>query len=76
MDQEKIDLSLTRDEALVLFEWLAKINSAEDSKLFSDTAEQQVLFNLESLLEEKLVEPFKDDYEQLVIKARERIRDR
>ncbi len=70
---EHIELPLTQDEALVLFEWLGNFNKREYE--FEDQAEQRVLWNLEAMLESELVEPFRPDYRALVAAARERVRD-
>ena len=68
-----VNLPLTRDEALVLFEWLGHFNNREHE--FEDQAEQRVLWDLESMLESQLVEPFSPAYRDLVAAARERVRD-
>ena len=70
---EDVTLSLTQDEALVLFEWLANFNKRQHK--FDDQAEQRVLWDLEAMLESELVEPFSPDYRDLVAAARERVRD-
>jgi hypothetical protein len=69
-----IALSLTADEALVLFEWITQFNKREDVS-FVDQAEQRVLWDLESMLEAALAEPFRDDYDTLLAAARARVRD-
>ena len=70
---EDVNLPLTPDEALVLFEWLGNFNKGEHE--FDDQAEQRVLWNLEAMLESELVEPFRPDYPELVAAARDRVRD-
>lgn len=70
MRAEKISISLSNDEALVLFEWLS---SLEDNRLIEGSAEQRVLWSLESSLEKVLVEPLKENYEQLLNAAKERV---
>ena len=67
---ENLMFTLTRDEAVVLFEWLARFNAKQDYQ-FEDQAEQRVLWNLESTL----VEPFKPDYDEVLASARSRVRD-
>ncbi len=42
MSDHKIHLGLSRQEAVVFFEWLARFNKADDTK-FEDQAEQRVL---------------------------------
>jgi len=67
-----VTLSLTHDQALVLFEWLSR----EDGKGGLPTehqAEQNVLWEIEAQLERVLVEPLQPDYSALVSAARERL---
>ena len=71
---EHVTLQLSRDEAVVLFDWLARFN-AQEGKRFEDQSEQRVLWNLEASLESVLAEPFKPDYEQILAAARSRLRD-
>jgi hypothetical protein len=71
---EHVTLNLTRDEAIVFFEWLARFN-AEEGRQFEDQAEQRVLWNLEASLESTLVEPLEPDYAQILVAARSRVRD-
>jgi hypothetical protein len=65
-----VTIELTGDEALVLFEWLAKLDEA---KLVEGEAEKRVLWGVEAALERALVEPFAKNYGELVEQARERI---
>lgn len=74
MPDSKIHLELSRDEALVFFEWLSRFNKAEDSK-FADQAEQRVLWDIEGQLETSLAEPFEPNYEERLAKARATVRD-
>lgn len=65
-------LTLTHDQALVLFDWLTR----EDGRSAIPTehhAEQKVLWQLEAQLESALVEPLLPGYVALVSAARERI---
>lgn len=70
----EVVLRLTRDEALVLFDWIVRFNTREGES-FSDPAEQRVLWDIEALLESTLVEPFDPQYVRLLAQARERVRD-
>ncbi len=74
-DQQKINLTVTKDEALVLFEFLARFNKSEHSNIFEDQSEQKTLWNLEGQLEKQLVEPFRPDYKDIINEARNKIRD-
>ncbi|MEU4219632.1 hypothetical protein [Actinoplanes sp. NPDC026623] len=77
MDQDDVALKLSRDEALVLFEWLGRTDELTNhfGDLVEDQAEQRVLWDLTCLLERELVEPFEPNYEELVKQARSRVRD-
>jgi hypothetical protein len=72
MPSVRIELSL--DAALVLHAWISRINKREDNE-FEDQAEQRVLWDVEALLEESLAEPFLNEYDSLLARARDRIRD-
>jgi hypothetical protein len=67
----KVTLSLSHDQALVLFEWLTR----EDSKGLPSEhpAEQSVLWEIEAQLERSLIEPLQADYASSVAAARVRL---
>ena len=62
MKSETITISLTKEEALILSDWLYQNSRKEE--LFSDIAEQTVFWNIECLLE-KVLEP--SDYSTSLI---------
>lgn len=68
-----VAVQLGKDEALVLFDWLARFNELDHTGV--DDVERQTLFNLESCLEEILVEPLESDYKESVAKAKNILRD-
>ncbi len=70
----KITLDFTQDEALVLFHWIKNFNEKENNE-FEDQSEERVLWDIESSLEKKLIEPFKGNYKELLLKARVNVRD-
>jgi hypothetical protein len=70
-----IRIELDADEALVLHAWISRMNK-RDAIEFEDQAEQRVLWDVESLLEESLAEPFLEEYDSLLAAARDRVRDR
>lgn len=72
---KKVILELTTDQALVLFEWLARFNQKDDVA-FEDDAERRVLFDLESKLESSLTAPLEPNYKELLAAARNQVRDR
>jgi len=72
---EFVNLKLTKNESLVLFEFLARLNDENRKEIFADQAEERVLWDIECLLEKELVEPFSKDYIKLIKKARDEVRD-
>ncbi len=71
----KLNLELTKNEALVLFEFLGRFNENDRKELFEDQAEERIMWDLECLLEKQLSEPFRKDYQKIIEKAREQVRD-
>ncbi|MHB9112293.1 MAG: hypothetical protein ACYC4D_06660 [Thermoleophilia bacterium] len=72
---DRISLELTNVEALVLFDWIKRFNVNELDQ-FEDQAEQRVLWDIEAQLERILITPLGTDYKNLLIQARNRIRDK
>ena len=72
---DEISIGLSRDHALVLFEWLARTGASDQPAEFEDQAEQRVLWDLESTLEAVLTEPLNADYRERLQAARGRVRD-
>ncbi len=73
MSEKKLEVELTAEEALVLFEFLSRF--AEDEKLeIIDQAEKEVLMGILCSLESKLAEPFASNYKELLEEARCKIR--
>jgi hypothetical protein len=75
MNRPDISLKLSRPEALVFFEMLARLDS-ESGITFADAAEQQVLWSLEAQLEKSLTEPLASNYQELLEQARRTVRGR
>ena len=69
-----VTLALTKEEALVLFEFLSRFSDTEVLSL-EDKAEERVLWDMCCMLEKVLVEPFDENYSQLLHDARAQIRD-
>jgi hypothetical protein len=67
---DEITITLTRDEALVLVNWLGRIDEIAS---LSKTPEQKALWRLEGCLEAKLTEIFDSNYVKLVDAARQRL---
>ena len=70
MPEETTTITMTRDEALVLFEFLHRLD-AEDT--YPIPAERLLVWNLICLLECQLVETFHHDYRTIVEEARRRL---
>lgn len=66
---DQITLKLTRQEALVFFEWLAKTDDSGEL-VFQHASEQKVLWTLQGQLESTLHEPFAPSYEAIIAEAR------
>jgi hypothetical protein len=68
-----VTIRLTADEALVLFEWLHRCEDEDQISPPAHQGEQVALWNLSALLERELVEPFEDNYQELLDQARVRL---
>ena len=75
MESNEITIKLTKDEALVLFEFLSRFNENDNKEIFQDQAEEKTLWIIEGQLEKILVEPFMPNYQDIIQEARDRIRD-
>ena len=64
-----VNLTLSKDEALVLFEFLSRFSDEEKLEI-KDKSEEQVLWNVQASLEKLLSEPFSKEYLSLLDKAR------
>ncbi|HEV2217000.1 MAG TPA: hypothetical protein VGV88_05435, partial [Candidatus Dormibacteraeota bacterium] len=76
-----VTISLTKAEALVLFEWLHLNEAREDSFTtdhydIHDPSDRAALWSLSGALERTLVEPFLSNYNGLVEAARAELRPR
>jgi hypothetical protein len=75
MTTDGVDVLLSRDQAVVLFEWLARTGRADRPADFDDRAERQVVWELEDILAAALADPLREDYPEVLAAARARIRD-
>ncbi|SDT07188.1 hypothetical protein [Microlunatus soli] len=71
---QDVELTLTQDEALVVYDWLTRFNLADGA--VDHHAERRVLWDLESALESKLTAPLSERYPQLLAAARDRVQGR
>ncbi len=72
--KEEIQINLSKDEAIILFEFLSRFSNEEVLEIV-DQSEARVLWNILCDLEKDLVEPFSEKYAEILEKARENIRD-
>jgi hypothetical protein len=72
--QQNLTLTLTQDEALVLYDYLQRFSTSGSTTL-EDQAEERALWNLCCLLEREMIEPFSENYAKSLESARERLRD-
>ncbi len=75
-ENENVALKLSINEALVLIEWLSEFNKKDNTLLFEDQAEERVLFDLESSLEQVLSQTFEGNYLDKLLSARREVRDK
>jgi hypothetical protein len=66
-------LELSEDQALVLFEWLSRLDE-QDALPCEDESEEVVLWALHGQLEKLLAAQFDPGYRELIAKARERVK--
>lgn len=75
MGNNEVNIKLTKDEAIVIFEFLSRFSN-KDSLNIEHQAEERALWNLACVFEKELSEPFNKDYDKLLEAARERLRDK
>jgi hypothetical protein len=74
VSEEKTSIELTPAEALVLFDFLTRFSDKGMLEI-EDQAEARVLWDMCCLLERQLVEPYLPNYDELLEKARDEVRD-
>jgi hypothetical protein len=74
-ENKNIVITLSGYESLVLLEWLHNFNEEERPALFQDQAEQRVLWDMEAELETVVSNTFDSNYQEALLKARQKIRD-
>lgn len=71
---ENVQINLTKDEAIILFEFLSRFSN-EDILEISDQSEARVLWNIQCDLEKMLSEAISEKYKEILKKARDIVRD-
>ncbi len=74
-DNKNIVIGFSEEEAIVLLEWLHKFNEEERPTLIQDQSEERILFDLEAVLETVVSTTFDTNYQEALLKARQKIRD-
>lgn len=74
-NKQTIFIELTKDEAIVLFEWLSNFNEKDLQDLFIDQSEERVLWDIEASLEKTIPEILSGNYVDLLSQARKKVRD-
>ena len=71
----QIEIKFSKNEAIILFEFLTRF--CEENKLqIEDETEAIVLWNLQCELEKNLIEPFREDYNEIVKEARNSLKSK
>ncbi len=70
-----IKIELSKDEAIVLFDWISRINEGEATNLRLDQAEMRILWDLEASFEKVIDEIFAEDYNKIVAQAKQKVQD-
>ena len=71
---DDVQINFTKDEALVLFEFLSRFSDTDKLEI-KDQAEERALWNLTCLFEKELAEPFSKDWGKIIKEAKDRLRD-
>ena len=74
MQEEKIVIRLTRDEALVLSEWLERLQMTDLGRVVDDSAVWAPLHRIAGTLDKALPDLFAADYTERPDAARRRLR--
>lgn len=74
-ENKNITIIFSEEEALVLLDWLHNFNEEEHPTLFQDQAEQRILWDIEVVLEKVFSVTFDSNYQDILSKARRKIRD-
>jgi hypothetical protein len=69
---EEIQIKLSKEEALVLFEFLSRFSNEETLKIV-DQSEAHVLWDILCNLEKVLIEPFSNKYIEILEEARKKV---
>jgi len=68
-----VQISLSKQEALVLFDWLARMSESGSLNDLVDCVEEHVLWDIEASLESILSEPLDSNYREILETARKEL---
>jgi hypothetical protein len=69
-----LNINLTPTQALVLIDWLSKIDDKGDQfPIFQHEAERLVLWKIEGQIESVLAEVFAENYDDILREARQKV---
>ncbi|MGW4897485.1 hypothetical protein ACWEQL_35330 [Kitasatospora sp. NPDC004240] len=74
MDESRITIQLTGDEALVLSHWLERLQTTDLSRVVDDPAVWAPIHRIAGTLDRALPGLFAPDYDERLAAARERLR--
>lgn len=74
MSENQITIKLTSDEALVLSDWLEKLQMTDLSRVVDDPAVWSPIHRIAGTLDKALPELFAADYDRRLEAARQRLR--
>ena len=74
MKEDEVVFTLSKDEAIILFEFTSRFTDT-DVLCIEDQTEQRVLWNICASLEKVLREPFDPMWKQILEQARDTVRD-
>jgi hypothetical protein len=72
---KEVKIELSQDEALVLFEFLSRYDERKNLDI-KNGAEEKVLWMLHGAREKQLVQPFKLNYVELLLRSRQSVREK
>ena len=72
---ENVTITLSPDEALVLFEFFSRFCDDRDDFTMQHTAEYLAFMRVSAQLDKALIEPFQPQYTELLQAARDRLAD-
>ena len=75
MGKEKVNVKLTKQEAIIFFDFLSRFNDSNKLNI-EDHSEEIVLWSLCCQLESILVEPFRGEWKQVLLKARQEVKEK